>query len=111
VLRELGAARWKEGAAAEALAKWLKALRYLDVHPVLPDDASPELADEYTSLRAPLLLNSALAAFKEPGGAAGARTALNATSTVLNLPKLSDSDRGVYMILLFFFLDAPVWRC
>src|SRR6267154_4319705 len=31
-LRTLGNARWKESAAADALAKWQKALRYLDVH-------------------------------------------------------------------------------
>ncbi|KAH9960535.1 hypothetical protein BGW80DRAFT_1562255 [Lactifluus volemus] len=75
-----------------ALAKWQKALRYLDVHPVLPDDASPELAEEFNTLRTPLLLNSALAAFKEPVGTAGARIAFSATSTVLGLLKLSDSD-------------------
>ncbi|KAH9020035.1 peptidyl-prolyl cis-trans isomerase Cpr7 [Lactarius pseudohatsudake] len=94
LLRELGAARWKDGAAADALAKWQKALRYLDVHPVLPDDAPPELADEFAALRVPLLLNSALAAFKAPGGTVGALTALNATNAALALPKLSDSDRA-----------------
>ena len=93
MLRELGSARWKAGAAADALAKWQKALRYLDVHPNLPDDP-PELADEFAALRVPLLLNSALAAFKAPGGTAGARTALDVTNIALGLPKLSDSDRG-----------------
>jgi peptidyl-prolyl isomerase D len=106
MLRELGTACWKEGAAADALAKWQKALRYLDVHPVLPDDASPELADEFNTLRTPLLLNSALAAFKEPGGTEGARIALSATFTVLGLPKLSDSDRGMYYCC--FCLEAQV---
>ncbi|KAH9954689.1 hypothetical protein BGW80DRAFT_405400 [Lactifluus volemus] len=93
MLRELGTARWKEGTAADALAKWQKALRYLDVHPVLPDDTSPELAEEFNTLPMPLLLNSALAAFKEPVGIADARIAFSATSTVLGLLKLSDSDR------------------
>jgi len=93
-LRELGTARWKDGSAADALAKWQKALRYLDVHPVLPDDAPSELADEFTALRTPLLLNSALAAFKEPGGIQGAHIALSATSTALELPNLADADRG-----------------
>ncbi|KAH9979548.1 hypothetical protein BGW80DRAFT_1557182 [Lactifluus volemus] len=73
MLHELGTACWKEGTAADALAKWQKALRYLDVHPVLLDDASPEL---------------------EPVGTAGARIAFSATSTVLGLLKLSDSDRA-----------------
>jgi peptidyl-prolyl isomerase D len=94
LLRELGTACWKEGSAANALDKWQKALRYLDVHPILPDDAPAELADEFTALRTPLLLNSAHAAFKAPGGIPGARIALGATSTVLRLPKLGDADRG-----------------
>jgi peptidyl-prolyl isomerase D len=100
MLRELGTARWKEGTAANALSKWQKALRYLDVHPILLDDASPELVEEFNTLRTPLLLNLALAAFKEPVGTAGARIAFSATSTVLGLLKLSDSDRGMYC---FFF--------
>jgi hypothetical protein len=91
-----------------ALAKWQKALRYLDVHPVLPDDASPELAEEFNTLRTPLLLNSALAAFKEPVGTAGARIAFSATSTVLGLLKLSDSDCGMYCF--FFFLKVHVLK-
>lgn len=94
VLRELGAKRWKDGATADALAKWEKALRYLDVHAVLQAGAPAEFADEFAALRVPLLLNSALAALKAPGGTAGARTALKATNDALNLPKLSDSDRA-----------------
>ena len=93
-LRELGTARWKDGSAADALAKWQKALRYLDVHLALPDDAPSELSDEFTALRTPLLLNSALAAFKAPGGSQGASIALSATSAALQLPKLSDADRS-----------------
>jgi peptidyl-prolyl isomerase D len=100
MLRELGTARWKEGTAADALAKWQKALRYLDVHPVLLDEASPELVEEFNTLRTPLLLNLALAAFKEPVGTAGACIAFSATSTMLGLLKLSDSDHGMYC---FFF--------
>ena len=94
MLREFGTVRWKDGLAADALDKWQKALRYLDVHPVLPDGAPPELADEFTALRTPLLLNSALAALKSPGGIPGARIVLSATSAALELPKLSDADRG-----------------
>lgn len=90
-LRALGNARWKDGAAADALAKWQKALRYLDVH----HDAPEELADEFVALRTPLLLNSALAALKAPGGIDGARVALEATNAALGLPKLGDSDRGM----------------
>lgn len=93
MLRELGATRWKAGAAADAYAKWQKALRYLDVH-AIHTGAPAELADEYAALRVPLLLNSALAALKEPGGTAGAQTALEVTNSALRLPNLSDSDRG-----------------
>jgi peptidyl-prolyl isomerase D len=93
-LRTLGNARWKESAAADALAKWQKALRYLDVHHEAPED----LADEFLALRTPLLLNSALAALKAPGGPAGARIAINATNSALELPKLSDADRGMYWL-------------
>ena len=62
----------------------------------MPENTPPELTDEFTALRAPLLLNSALAAVKEPGGAAGARIALSSTSAALELPNLSDSDRGTF---------------
>jgi peptidyl-prolyl isomerase D len=95
-LRTLGNARWKESAAADALAKWQKALRYLDVHNEAPED----LADEFIALRTPLLLNSALAALKVPGGVAGAHTAISATSSALEFPKLSNSDRGMYWLQL-----------
>ena len=91
-LRALGNARWKDGAAADALAKWQKALRYLDVHA----DSPSELADECIALRTPLQLNSALAALKAPGGVQGAQIALDATNAALGLPKLGDSDRGMY---------------
>ena len=94
VLRALGNARWKDGAAADALAKWQKALRYLDVHHETPS----ELADEFIAIRIPLLLNSALAALKAPGGIPGARIVLDVTSAALELPKLGDSDRGMYCI-------------
>jgi peptidyl-prolyl isomerase D len=93
-LRALGNARWKESAAADALAKWQKALRYLDVH----NDAPEDLTDEFIALRTPLLLNSALAALKAPGGPEGAHTAINATNSALELPNLSDADRGMYWL-------------
>ena len=110
VLRELGTARWKEGAAADALAKWQKALRYLDAHPGLPDDTPSELADEFNVLRTPLLLNSALAAFKAPGGVEGARIALSATTTALGLPKLGDSDRGTLSATLCLSVSLSLLR-
>ncbi|KAH9171820.1 cyclophilin-like domain-containing protein [Lactarius sanguifluus] len=85
LLRELGSARWKDGAAADALAKWQKALRYLDVHHhALPDDAPSELSRRICGAARPALAQLG------PRG----RTALDATNAALALPKLSDSDRA-----------------
>ncbi|THH19555.1 hypothetical protein EW146_g1631 [Bondarzewia mesenterica] len=93
-LREFGSALWKKGEAASALAKWQKAVRYLDVHPVLPDDASQETKDAYAALLVPLLLNSALAALKASGSpTANAQDVVAATTRALNLT-LSDADRA-----------------
>jgi peptidyl-prolyl isomerase D len=61
-------------------------------------DTPEDLADEFLALRTPLLLNSALAALKAPGGPAGARIAINATNSTLALPMLSDADHGMYWL-------------
>jgi len=63
-------------------------------------DAPENLADEFIALRTPLLLNSALAALKAPGGVAGAHIAISATSSAQEFPKLSNSDRGMYWLQL-----------
>ncbi|KAG9308329.1 peptidyl-prolyl cis-trans isomerase [Chiua virens] len=47
-----------------ALDKYLKSLRYLDQHPSLPDDATPDRKAEFDELRTVLLINSALAALR-----------------------------------------------
>ncbi|OBZ76033.1 Peptidyl-prolyl cis-trans isomerase D, partial [Grifola frondosa] len=78
-MRELGNKLFKEGKAADALEKYQKSMRYLDVHPILPEGAPPELKDSFDALLAPVLLNSALAALRA-GGAANARMALNSAS-------------------------------
>lgn len=62
-----------------ALAKFSKALRYINVHPVLPDThdakAKPDFAAEYLRLKAVLYSNSAFCALKiadaTPASAAG----------------------------------------
>jgi peptidyl-prolyl isomerase D len=48
------------------LAKYQKALRYLRVHPKLPDsyDANQSFAKEYAALHTPLQLNASLCALK-----------------------------------------------
>ncbi|PCH36779.1 hypothetical protein WOLCODRAFT_140583 [Wolfiporia cocos MD-104 SS10] len=91
-VRELGNKLFKEGKTEEALAKYQKAIRYLDVHPVLPDDAPPELRDSCDTLLTPLLLNSALAALRA-GGSDNAGIALRATDRALEM-QLSDADKA-----------------
>lgn len=65
-LRGMGNTLFSQQKYASALSKYQKALRYLQVHPVLPDThASKEpFASEYVNLRTPLQLNGALCAIK-----------------------------------------------
>jgi len=91
-LRALGNARWRESAAVSAMDKWRKALRYLDVHPVLPDDEEQQYGTEFRALRIPILLNLALAAVKVASRDA-AEEALDVTERVLGM-ELVDADRG-----------------
>ncbi|KAN0062377.1 peptidyl-prolyl cis-trans isomerase cpr6 [Thecaphora frezii] len=67
-LRAIGNGLFAKQDFALALDKYQKALRYLNVHPVLPDDKQDDKAfcQEYTGLRTPLQLNSALCALKPP---------------------------------------------
>lgn len=71
----MGGTLFASGSYGPALAKFTKSLRYLNVHPVLPDThdskAKPEFAREYTQLKAALYLNSALCALKMAEAAAG----------------------------------------
>lgn len=67
-----------------------EAIRYLDVHPVLPEDAPPELQDSYDALVAPLLLNSALAANR----AAQPKVAVDSATRALERLELSVADQG-----------------
>lgn len=73
-LRGMGNALFGKQQHAAALAKYQKALRYLLVHPVLPDThASKEpFASDYVALRTPLQLNGALCAVKVAQVAAAA---------------------------------------
>ncbi|OSX56748.1 hypothetical protein POSPLADRAFT_1158679 [Postia placenta MAD-698-R-SB12] len=91
-VREIGTKLFKEGKAEDALAKYQKSIRYLDMHQTLPDDAPPELKDSYDALLAPLFLNSALAALRA-GGTANAGIALRAADRALEM-QLSDADKA-----------------
>nr|GAT58239.1 predicted protein [Mycena chlorophos] len=94
-LRELANGLYKEGKLVEALEKYQKSIRYLDVHNVLPEDEA-ELQKEYEDLMAPLLLNSALVAVRvQPASAANANTAVKAASRALStLKSLSPADQA-----------------
>ena len=70
-----------------------ESIRYLDVHPVFPDDTPQETKDAYNALFAPLLLNSALAALKNPSHA-NYNAAISATTRALKKLQLSDADKG-----------------
>lgn len=71
----------------------LESVRYLDVHPVLPDDTTEEVATAFRSLRASLLLNIAVAANKL-GGTDNSRIAVDATTRAIDRLQLSGSDKG-----------------
>jgi len=85
-IRELGNTLFKEGKTALALEKYQKSIRYLDVNPVLPEDAPEALRQSYNALLVPLLLNSALAAVRSPSKPPSdhANLAIKSTSRVLS---------------------------
>lgn len=91
-LKELGTQEFKKGDYLQALAKYKKALRYLDVHPAFPADADAALVQSYRDTRFPLLTNAALAALKcnppQP------KIAENLTTRALNVTPLSDAEKG-----------------
>jgi peptidyl-prolyl isomerase D len=115
-IRVLGNALYKEGKLDLALQKYqstyytnlftnestdgilAESIRYLDVHPVLPDDSPPELKAQFNALLTPVLLNAALVAIKTHDG----RLALKLTTRALGLsPPISTTDQGESFALLW----------
>ncbi|KAH9474440.1 Peptidyl-prolyl cis-trans isomerase cyp40 [Psilocybe cubensis] len=95
VVREVGNKLFKEGKTEEALQKYQKSLRYLDLHPVLPEGSPPELKDSFDALLAPLLLNSALAAIRtKPQSSANAVIAISSATRALNTLTLNNADKA-----------------
>ncbi|PBK66268.1 hypothetical protein ARMSODRAFT_916479 [Armillaria solidipes] len=88
-VKDTGASLWKEGKHADALQSWLKALRYLDVHPVLPDDSPQTLKDTFKSTRTAVLLNATLAGTKT-----NPSTGVELATRVLGVEGLSDADKA-----------------
>ena len=80
-MKALGNSKFKEGKIQEALEKWqstrvvsilgflltlinnpfIEGIRYLDVHPYLPEETAPEIQKPFSELLISLLLNSSLA--------------------------------------------------
>ncbi|KZS88556.1 peptidyl-prolyl cis-trans isomerase [Sistotremastrum niveocremeum HHB9708] len=84
-IREIGNKLFKEGKFAEARAKYEKSLRYLDVHPVLPESTSEEVKTSYYAILTPLLLNGALASIKiTPSTSSNYRIAISYTTRAIN---------------------------
>ncbi len=93
-IRELGNAAFKAGQHAEALDKWEKSLRYLDMNPVLPEDTPAEIREKYATLKSALLLNGALA-----GAKVRPRTGITLASRALDMvPPISDGDKGTVFL-------------
>lgn len=94
-VREVGNKLFKEGKMEAALEKYQKSLRYLDIHPVLPDGSSETLQNSYNALLAPLLLNSALAAVRvEPQSSSKANVAIANTTRALDKLELNSADKA-----------------
>jgi len=94
-VKQSGAALYKEGKIAGALEKFEKGIRYLDVHPVLPDGTPEALSTAYQALLASLLLNCALCCIKLPSkeyATTGVKYATRALS--LKNYQLSPTDKG-----------------
>lgn len=95
-LKNLGTSSFKSTDFEKAARKYHKALKYLDVHPVVPPmdlAKEPELENEFFQLRVSVLLNLALSNVKLattsdlplPKKKAAARQAVQSTTRVLGL--------------------------
>lgn len=80
-LKGIANAAFAKSDYATACEKYLKALRYLALHPVLPEDTAPELASDYAALKTSVQLNLALCALKTTP-AQPALTIQHATSAI-----------------------------
>ncbi len=91
-LRALGNAAFKAGDNTVALAKYQKALRYLDVHPELPNDAPADLVAGFRGTRFPCLTNGSLVALKV--APPQAKLAASLASRALNIADLTPAEKG-----------------
>lgn len=82
------------------LTTTIESIRYLDVHPVMPDGSPPELKSSFDGLLTPILLNSALAALKVlPQIPANAHIAVKNATRAIDRLNLSTADKGEHAAL------------
>lgn len=83
-----------------------ESIRYLDLHPVLPENSPPELQDGFNALLAPLLLNSALAAIRaQPQSSSNAVIAIANATRALDKLQLSKADKGTCSLSTIVIYD------
>ena len=63
-MKDAGSQAFKQGDIVNALKLWEKSLRYLDVHPVLPDDTNKDLKVNFNTIRVQLNLNLSIGSLK-----------------------------------------------
>ncbi len=63
-LKSIANTQFSKGSFAIALEKYEKALRYLQLHPILPESTPPTLASQWTTLKTSIQLNTSLCALK-----------------------------------------------
>ena len=83
-----------------------ESIRYLDLHPVLPENSPPELQDGFNALLTPLLLNSALAAIRvQPQSSSNAMIAIANATRALDKLQLSNADKGTCSLSTIVIYD------
>ncbi|KAH7910404.1 peptidyl-prolyl cis-trans isomerase [Hygrophoropsis aurantiaca] len=89
-IRDAANSAFREKQFETALDKYLKSIRYLDVHPVLPEDAPEDIKAAFPTLLTSLLLNSALAAVK----VGRSEVTVKNTTRALDKLQLNDADKA-----------------
>ncbi|KAF8655024.1 hypothetical protein AX16_003294 [Volvariella volvacea WC 439] len=93
-IREIANKHFKNGKIAEALEKYLKALRYLDFHSDIPEE-NKELQDKYNALLLPILLNASLTTLRVyPSDKDRAEEVIDYTTRALENLTLNESEKA-----------------
>jgi len=94
-IKEVGNRILKEGKFGLAVKEYEKSVRYLDIHPVLPDDTTAEVQDGYKTVLTAALLNASLALIKQtPQTSDNAQKAVEMTSRVLRIEGLAPAEQA-----------------